>query len=68
MIVKSNAPKVNKVVFLKSKAKELVARPSLIVKLPLGALCWTPIAMREGEGLSRETRGGRKIKLLMRYF
>jgi hypothetical protein len=63
----SNAPKSAGKPCAKSKAKTTAKKPSLIVKLPLGALCRTPAVIGEEEWLSRESRRGRKIKLPMRY-
>ncbi|PVH81736.1 DDE-domain-containing protein, partial [Cadophora sp. DSE1049] len=60
---KSNAPKAKGRPRAKPKAKQPASKPSLIVKLPLGDLCRTPAVIGEDAWLSRESRGGRKIKM-----
>ena len=47
----------------KLKVKQPALKPSLIVKLLLGDLCRTLVVIREDAWLSRESRGGRKIKM-----
>jgi hypothetical protein len=65
--VKSDAIKTKKPARAKLTTKQLASKPSLIVKLPLRDHCRTSIAKKEDAGLSRESRGGRKIKTPARY-